>query len=125
MKTTPKRIDAVEAYIKGFPPPIQAQLKQLRKAIRDVAPKAEEKISYHMPAYMWNGRLIYFAAWKHHIALYPMTTATIKAFKKEAGDRIVSKGTIQFPLDEKLPLTLIKKIVRFRMKENLENKKKK
>ena len=86
--------------------------------IRKAAPGAQETISYQIPAFRLNGDLVYFAAFKKHIGLYPRTTAITK-FKKELNDYECSKGTVRFPLDQPIPYSLITKIVKFRVKENL------
>lgn len=109
----------VDAYIKQFPPEVQAMLQQLRSAIKTAAPKAEELISYMMPAYKYHGVLVYFGGYKNHIGFYP-TGSGIEAFKKELSVYNGSKGTVQFPLDKPLPLTLIKQIVKYRVQMNLE-----
>lgn len=93
-------------------------MTELYLAIKKSAPEAEEKISYQIPTFYLNGNLIHFAGYKNHIGFYP-TSSGIKAFKKELSKYKNSKGSVQFPLDEKLPLALIKKIVKYRVKENL------
>lgn len=118
MKTVPAP-GTVDKYISGFPPEIRQKLIKMRTLIKKVAPGAEEKISYRMPAYTLNGMLLYFAGHAKHIGLYPMTSA-ISAFKDELKGFKTSRGTIQFPHDKPLPLILIESIVRFRVKENLE-----
>lgn len=112
-----KNIKTVDGYIKNFPKDIAVKLESIRKIVKKSAPQVEEKISYGMPGYKLGGMLVYFAAWKQHIALYAMPSGT-KAFPKELAQYKTSKGTIQFPLDKKLPLGLIEKIVKFRVKEN-------
>lgn len=117
----------VDSYISGYPPPVQKMLKQLRAAIRKAAPKAEESISYMMPAYKLHGPLVYFGAYEKHIGFYP-TGSGVAAFQQEISSYKSSKGAIQFPLDQTLPLALVEKIVKFKVKENLikaEIKKKK
>lgn len=114
--TKPENFDQ---YIIAFPPRTQKLLVQLRDTIRKEAPDAEEVISYGMPLFKQNGRLIYFAAHKNHIGFYPMITA-IEAFKDELSDYKWAKGTIQFPLGKPLPLELITQIVKFRVSENAE-----
>ncbi len=109
----------VDQYILHFPPTTQKLLQQLRKLIRKAAPKAKEVISYGMPAYKLNGMLVYFAGYKKHIGFYAVPSG-IAAFKKELENYKTSKGTIQFPLDKPLPLVLVSKIVKFRIKENKE-----
>jgi uncharacterized protein YdhG (YjbR/CyaY superfamily) len=111
----------IDEYINSFPPDIQSILKKMRQTIREAAPGAEEVISYHMPAFKLNGILVYFAAQKHHIGFYP-TASGIAAFKAELTSYNWSKGTVQFPLDKPIPFDLVKKIVTFRVKENLKKK---
>lgn len=112
-----KKTKNVDEYIQMFPKNIQKILKEVRKTIQKTAPKAEEKISYSMPSYKFNGKyIVYFAAWKDHIGLYP-TSSGVRAFKKELAPYKVTKGSIHFPLDQPIPHNLIKKIVSFRLKE--------
>lgn len=119
MKANTPVLQTVDEYIAGFPKDTQKLLKQLRSTIRRAAPQAEEVISYQMPAYNFYGRLVYFAAYEKHIGFYPMPSA-IEKFKKQLADYNTSKGTVQFPLDEPLPLALITKITAFRVNENLQ-----
>ncbi|MBI3125914.1 MAG: DUF1801 domain-containing protein [Ignavibacteriales bacterium] len=98
-------------------------LESLRQTIRKAAPKAEEVVSYQMPAFKQNSVLVYFAAFKNHIGFYP-TSSGIAAFKEEISKYKNSKGAVQFPLDKKLPLGLVTKIVKFRVKEDLAKRKK-
>ena len=112
----PKNIDE---YISGFPVETQRKLDQVRATIRKAAPKAEEVISYAMPAYKCNGMLVFFAGYKNHIGFYATPTGH-SAFKKELSVYKQGKGSVQFPLDKAMPLKLITKIVKFRVKENLE-----
>jgi uncharacterized protein YdhG (YjbR/CyaY superfamily) len=114
------RFKTVTEYISSFPQPAKTMLKQLRDVIKAAAPQAEEKISYNMPAYMLHGRLIYFAGYKNHIGFYPMASG-IETFKKEISKYKWAKGSVQFPLDQPLPLDLVNRIVKFRVKQNLEN----
>jgi uncharacterized protein YdhG (YjbR/CyaY superfamily) len=109
----------VDAYISGFPVDVQVVLEQVRSAIRKAAPQAEETIAYGMPAYRLNGPLVYFAAFKHHLGFYATPTGH-EAFAKELANYKQGKGSVQFPLDEPIPIDLITKIVKFRVKENLE-----
>lgn len=106
----------VDAYIADFPPDVQAVLAQIRATIRKAAPKAEEVISYGMPAYKQHGYLIFFSAYKKHIGLYGNTTAANEQFKDEVAPYIGPKGALKFPLNEPMPLRLIAKIVKFRVK---------
>lgn len=110
-----------DEYIAGFPENIQRKLNDLRAAIKKAAPEAEESISYCMPAYKFNGMLVYFAAQKNHIGFYP-TSSGVAAFKNELAGYKTSKGAIQFPLDKPLPLKLISTIVKFRVKENSDRR---
>ncbi len=118
-----KKVENVDAYIGQFPATTQAVLQQVRAVVLKVAPKAEETISYGMPAYKINGKpLVYFAGYDKHIGFYA-TPAGHNAFKKELANYKQGKGSVQFPLDEKMPLTLIAKIVKFRLAENKERAK--
>ena len=113
----------IDEYIAGFPLTVRKTLQILRQTIRRAAPDAEEAISYQIPAFVLCGKsLVHFAAFKNHIGLYPRK-ATIAKFKKELSRYEQAKGTIRFPLDKPLPLGLITKIVKFRVKENLEREK--
>ncbi len=121
MKTTVK---TVEDYIDTFPKEVQKLLKQMRALIKKAAPKAEESISYGMPAYKLNAKpLVYFAGYTGHIGFYATPTGH-KEFKKELSVYKQGKGSVQFPINEPLPITLITKIVKFRVLENLVKVKK-
>lgn len=109
----------VDEYMLQFPTEIQLLLHTMRSTIQKAAPKAEESISYGMPAYKLGGPLVYFAGYAKHIGFYP-TPSGIANFKKELAPYPTSKGAIQFPIDKKLPVGLITKIVKFRVIENLE-----
>jgi uncharacterized protein YdhG (YjbR/CyaY superfamily) len=113
--------NTIDEYIKGFPEDVQEKLESLRKLIRKTASAATEKISYRMPTFYLNGNLVHFAAHKSHIGFYP-TPSGITKFNKELSRYETSKGAVQFPLTEPLPLELIKKIVEFRVQENAKNK---
>ncbi|EMM99073.1 iron chaperone [Leptospira noguchii] len=114
----------INEYINLFPEDVQDKLRKLRSTIRKAAPNAEEKISYQMPAFALNGNLVYFAAYKKHIGFYP-TSSGIKKFQTELTKYKTTKGAIQFPMDQPLPLKLIAKIVKYRIKENTQTKKNK
>jgi uncharacterized protein YdhG (YjbR/CyaY superfamily) len=117
----PAAASPVDAYIAGFPPETRGVLQSLRSLIQKVAPKATEKISYGIPSFRLNDAyLIYFAGWKAHVSLYPVTGEVGKAFDKELKPYRKGKGTAQFPLGEPLPKDLIRRIVRFRVKETEE-----
>jgi uncharacterized protein YdhG (YjbR/CyaY superfamily) len=112
-----KRISTIDEYIRSFPKEVQKKLEIIRKLIRKLAPEAQEKISYQMPTFYLNGNLIHFAAFKNHIGLYP-TSSGISAFQEELSRYKNAKGSVQFPLDEALPLDLIRRIVKYRIEKN-------
>ncbi len=109
----------IDEYIAGFPSETKKLLEQVRGTIRKAAPGAEEAISYGIPSFKLNGRyVVYFAGYKKHISIYPAPAAN-KGFEKDyAPYKTSGKGTIQFPLEKPMPLQLITKIVKFRLKEN-------
>ena len=117
MKTTGIKFSTVDEYLSAFPAGTKKILQQVRKTIKQAAPGAEEVISYNMPAFKLNGMLVFFAGYENHIGFYP-TPSGIEAFKKELSDYKQAKGSVQFPLDEPMPLDLITKIVKYRVKEN-------
>jgi uncharacterized protein YdhG (YjbR/CyaY superfamily) len=120
MKERADESSAVGDYIEGFPPGPRKALKKVRTLIRKVAPEASESIAYGMPAYKLEGRpLVYFAGHSGHIGLYALPNAVVAFGDRLAGYK-TSKGTIQFPYDEELPVSLIEDIVRFRVAENRE-----
>lgn len=108
---------SVDEYIDGFPESTRIILKKIRKCILDLAPDAEELISYQMPAYKLNGILVYFAAYEKHIGFYPTPSAII-AFQKELSTYKSSKGAVQFPFSKEIPFDLICKMVEFKIQEN-------
>jgi len=110
-----KRKNEIDAYIATFPSNVQKVLQEIRKIIQEAAPEAEEVISYKMPAYKQNGILVYFAGYKNHVGFYP-TASGIEKFKDEFDNYKWSKGAVQFPLDQPLPVKLIQRIVKFRVK---------
>ena len=112
-----KTAASVNEYIATADPQAKKALRDIRKTIRDAAPKSEEVISYQIPGYKYHGMLVFFAAWKNHISLYPAPWSA-ESLKKEMAAYEGSKGTIKFPLDKPMPLTLIKKMVKYRVKEN-------
>ena len=107
----------IDEYIAAFPPATQILLNQVREAILEAAPKAKEIISYAMPAFKLNGNLVYFSGYKQHIGFYA-TPNGHEAFKDELSVYKTGKGSVQFPLNQPMPLDLIKRIVAFRVKEN-------
>lgn len=108
----------IDEYLAGVKDDQRAALEQLRKTIRNAAPKAEECISYSMPAFRLNGILVGFAAKQHHCALYPFTGTTVKSFRDELKGFKTSMGAIQFQPDRPLPVSLVRKIVKARIAEN-------
>lgn len=112
----------VDEYINAAPEQMREALNIMRALIRKAAPKAEETIAYGMPAYKLNGPLVYFGANKSHTGFYP-TPSAITAFAQELENYTTSKGAIQFPMDKPIPKMLVKKIVKYRVKENEEKKK--
>ena len=115
-KTAP---NALDEYITKFPKDMQEILEKVRVTIRKAAPDAEETINYGIPTFTLNGNLVHFAGFKNHIGFYP-TPSGIEQFKKELSAYQGAKGSVQFPLDKPIPYSLIIKIVKFRVKENLE-----
>lgn len=120
MNSSKKIFSSIDEYISEFPPDIQKIPNQIRTAIKKAAPKATEIISYGMPAFKQNKVLVYFAVGKNHIGFYP-TPNPIKIFSKELDTFKTSKGAVQLPLDRKIPLALISKITKFRVREDLKS----
>jgi uncharacterized protein YdhG (YjbR/CyaY superfamily) len=113
----------VAAYIAAAPKDVQGKLKELRAIIRKTAPAAQEKLSYGMPYYAYHGRLAYFSIWKTHIGLY-IPTPVVEEHEKELRGYETSGATVRLPLEKKLPSSLIRKLVKARMKKNEARKKK-
>lgn len=112
-----QKVKTISEYIKGQSGEVTKRLKTINELITKLAPKAVSTISYGMPAYKLNGKvLIYFAAFKNHVSIYPFPS-TLEVFKKQTSNYKTSKGTIQFQNNEKLPIGLIIKIIRFRINE--------
>jgi uncharacterized protein YdhG (YjbR/CyaY superfamily) len=107
----------IDEYIAQFPADVQAVLQMVRETISNAAPDAEEVISYQMPSFKQHGILVHFAAWKNHIGLYPPISGD-KALEKAIARYSGPKGNLQFPLDEPMPLKLIERIVKLRVKQN-------
>ena len=124
MKSQKSNFKTINEYIKIFPKDIQKILEMVRQTIKKAAPEAEEAISYQMPTFKLNVNLVHFAAFKNHIGFYPTPSGT-KEFKKEISVFRSGKGSIQFPIDKPMPLSLIKKIVKYRVKESVTAAKKK
>ncbi len=119
MDSSKVRFNSIDEYIATFPEEIQTILQKVRETIKAAAPEAEEKISYQMPTFALKGNLVHFAAFKNHIGFYPTPSGT-EAFKEEIARYQAGKGSIQFPLDEPMPLDLITRIVKMRVAENLK-----
>ena len=123
-----KTYSTVEEYLSDVPGDKRTALERLRKTIRSLVPKAEEYISYGMPTFKYSGPLVSYAAFKEHCSLFPWNSTLIKNFTEELKPFKTSKGTIQFTVDKPLPVALVKKLIKERMKENeakaLANKKK-
>ena len=115
-QTAPKNIDE---YIADFPLDVQEILEKIRMTIRKAAPDVKETINYRIPTFTLNGNLVHFAAFKKHIGFYPTPTG-IEKFKKELAVYEGAKGSVKFPLDKPIPFALISRIVKFRVKENLD-----
>ena len=126
MATTIKRDQTgnMDGYIAGFPEQIRKKLEEMRTIIRKAAPGAEETINYGVPTFKLNGNLVHFGGFKNHIGFYPAPSG-IEAFKKELSVYEGAKGSVKFPVDKSLPASLITKIVKFRVKENLGRTKQK
>jgi uncharacterized protein YdhG (YjbR/CyaY superfamily) len=122
MEMPKKQQKTMDGYIAAFPPEIQGILRKLRLAIRESAPNAEETIRYGIPTFRQNGNLVHFAAFKKHIGFYP-TPSAIAVFKNELSPYKQAKGSVQFPIDEPIPFGLVKRIVRYRVRENESRKK--
>lgn len=111
-------VSSIDAYIAAFPPEAQKALEELRALINATAPGVTERISYGMPTFDLNGRhLVYFAGWKRHIGLYPVTAGVAEAFREELAPYASGKGSLQFPLGKPLPTDLIRRIVALRLEE--------
>jgi uncharacterized protein YdhG (YjbR/CyaY superfamily) len=117
-RTAPKSFDD---YIARYPKDVQALLTKMRLTIHRAAPQATEKISYAIPTFYLNGNLVHFAAFKAHVGFYP-TSSGITAFKKDLSSFKTSRGAVQFPFDRPLPLALVTRIVKFRVKESTRAK---
>ncbi len=114
---SPRSPKTIDEYVAGFPPEVQSILQKIRTTVAHAAPDAEETISYRMPAFSLDGILVYFAAFKNHIGLYPPVkgdAALVEATSRYAGE----KGNLRFPLAEPIPYKLIERIVKLRVKQN-------
>lgn len=118
-----KKHSDIHAYISSFPKDVQVLLKQMYRTIKKAAPKATEAMAYGIPTFKLGKNLVHFGGFKDHVSFFPTASGT-QNFKKELEKFKTTKGTIKFPLDQKLPLALITKITKFRVKENLDGLKK-
>jgi uncharacterized protein YdhG (YjbR/CyaY superfamily) len=119
MATTRIKFDNIDMYIASFPEETRKLLEKIRETIRKAAPEAKETINYGMPTFTLKGNLVHFAAFKNHIGFYP-TPSGIEAFKKDLSAYEGAKGSVKFPLIKPIPFDLVTKIVKFRVKENME-----
>lgn len=125
MESSNDQFKTIDEYINSFPKEVQDRLQTFREIIKEEAPEAKETIKYRMPTFTLHGNLVHFAAFKNHIGFYP-TPSSMIAFEKELSSYQTAKGSVQFPLSQPLPLPLIRKMVEFRVKEDLaKNEKKK
>lgn len=124
MMPASRQFKTIDEYINTFPEDVRRILNELRQTIKEAAPEAEETINYQMPTFTLNGNLVHFAAFENHIGFYPTPTG-IEAFREELSNYKGAKGSVQFPIHEPLPFSLIRKIVEYRVKENLQRKPKK
>ncbi len=118
MEKTKAIATTIDQYISEAPQEVQERLNNLRTVIKAEVPDAEERIAYAMPTFSQNGNLVHFAYFKNHIGFFPAPSG-IENFKDELAKYKTSKGTVQFPLNEEIPMDLVREIVRFRLKENL------
>ena len=123
MPSTKARPNTITEYINAAPKEAQKKLREMRACIREVAPGAKESLKWGMPAFSYRRILVTFAAFKHHIGFYP-TPSAVRAFEKDLSKFATAKGSIQFPLENPLPLPLIRKIIAFRVRESIEEDKK-
>lgn len=111
----------IESYVNGFPAEVQVLLRQMHSTIKEIVPEAVESFKYGMPTFELNGNLVHYAGYKHHIGFYPAPDAIV-AFEAALKSYKTSKGAIQFPLDQDLPVELIQQIVRYRVEQNRSRK---
>ena len=111
---------SIDEYIAACPEQSQERLQQIRAVVKKLAPKAKERISYQIAAFELNGKnIIHFAGWKKHVSLYPVPAGG-EAFESEVSKYVDGKGTVKFPLDEKMPMKLVNKIIKLHLDKNLE-----
>jgi uncharacterized protein YdhG (YjbR/CyaY superfamily) len=112
-----KRAKDVDEYIARAPKEVRRKLNELRATIKSAAPKAEERISYGMPYYGYKGRVAYFRHWRRHIGLY-LPSPVIEEHRRELKDYETARATVRFPLEARLPIALIKRLIRARVRMN-------
>lgn len=117
MSADKRSAQTIDNYIASYPPEVQERLAAIRAAVREIAPQAEEAIKYGIPTFVLDGNLVHFGAFKHHIGFYPAPSG-LEQFDDELTQYPRSKGAVQFPLDQPLPLDLIRRITAFRVQEN-------
>jgi uncharacterized protein YdhG (YjbR/CyaY superfamily) len=115
-----KEVKNIDEYLSDLPEKERVVLEKLRHTIKKAAPKAEERISYKMPAFFYEGPLVYFAAFKNHCSLFPASGKVTSELKEELKSYATSKGTLQFTVEKPLPAKLVTKIVKMRVKQNEE-----
>jgi uncharacterized protein YdhG (YjbR/CyaY superfamily) len=117
--------EKVRAYFASLPPASRGEMKKLREAVRSAAPHAIEHFGYGIPGFKLDGKiLVYYAAWKRHVSVYPVTAAIKRAYARELTGYEMSKGTVRFPLDERVPVGLVKRLVKSRIAELRQKRKK-
>ena len=124
MQSANNKFQTIDEYITTFPKDVQDRLQNIRQIIKKAAPDAKETIKYQMPTFTLNGNLIYFAAFKKHIAIYGTPSPALEAFKQELPSYVTAKGAIKLPLDQPLPTDLLKTIIELTVKDNLKKAKK-
>lgn len=117
MSADKQTAQTIDEYIAGYPPEVQKRLEAIRAAVREIAPEAQEAIKYGLPTFVLYGNLVHFGAFKHHIGFYP-TPSGLEQFDEQMAQYKRSKGAAQFPLDQPLPLDLIRRITAYRVQEN-------
>jgi uncharacterized protein YdhG (YjbR/CyaY superfamily) len=117
MEKKTSAILTIDEYIRAFPKPVQKKLESIRRLVRKLAPEAQEKISYQIPTFYLNGNLVHFAAFKSHIGFYP-TPSGINEFQEELSKYKNGKGSVQFPMEDPLPMELIRRMVEYRIEKN-------
>lgn len=121
MELKTNKPSTIDEYLAQFPPDVRTIMNKLMSVIKETAPQAQERISYGMPGFYFKGMLVWFGGHNNYIGFYP-TGEGVEAFKGELGRYKISKGAIQFPLDQPIPYDLVRKIVKYRVEQNLKKK---